>query len=297
MTLESTLRKCSRCQCNIVLAEFFSKNRKGEYNKTCNGCLRRQTVSREESRQKGTGNYDCEYAGCDYKTYRDFQLQRHINSVHLKLKDHRCATCEYTASTYDELNKHTRRIHNGEKAHTCSVCGVGFFTSAHLRRHTKAIHLKIKEFECPNCDVQCNTKYDLRVHMKRCTGNMKCSAGEYAIMTILDRMEFSYNYDSPHELKNETGKWLRWDFIVTTNGDPIFIEYDGRQHHQAVRFGGCSQEKAEEVFRKQQVHDKLKNDYCDENGYLLLRIPYTDFGNIPQILTDFMATNTDWGFE
>ena len=33
------LRKCTSCRCEILLETYFKKNRKGEYNKTCNGCL------------------------------------------------------------------------------------------------------------------------------------------------------------------------------------------------------------------------------------------------------------------
>ena len=128
--------------------------------------------------------------------------------------------------------------------------------------------------------------------LKRCS-RCKCPSGEFKIIKILDEMNIEYEHDSSYELKNEDDKWLRWDFIIKTEGDPIFIEYDGKQHFEPVRFGGMSQEKAEKAFQKQKAHDKLKDYYCSENGFLLLRIPYTQFGNIPQILTEFMCEHTD----
>ena len=56
-----------------------------------------------------------------------------------------------------------------------------------------------------------------------------------------------------------------------------------------------SQEKAEEAFQKQKTYDKLKDDYCKDNNYPFLRIPYTEYANIEKIITDFMLLHTTWG--
>ena len=76
-----------------------------------------------------------------------------------------------------------------------------------------------------------------------------------------------------------------------------FIEYDGKQHFEPQQFGGISKERAEKAFEQTKKYDKLKDDYCNDNGYLLLRIPYTEYGNIPQLITDFICENTNWGYE
>jgi hypothetical protein len=102
-------------------------------------------------------------------------------------------------------------------------------------------------------------------------------------MKLLDKMDLPYDHDSSYELKDKN--MLQWDFIIYTQGDPLFIEYDGRGHFEPVQFGGMSQEKAQKVLETCQAHDKLKNDFCDNNNYSLLRIPYTQFGNIPQLVT------------
>jgi very-short-patch-repair endonuclease len=78
------------------------------------------------------------------------------------------------------------------------------------------------------------------------------------------------------------GKRLRFDFMFV-NHKRVF-EFDGIQHFMPVRFGGISQEQAEENFRKQQEHDKLKDDFCKENGYKMVRISYKDYPNILSIL-------------
>ena len=118
-------------------------------------------------------------------------------------------------------------------------------------------------------------------------------------MKTLDEMNIEYQYNTSHVVK--TGKsWLRWDFIVDSGGeldDPIFIEYDGKQHFEPRGFGGISEERARKNFIKQQKHDKIKNDYCEENGYLLLRIPYNQYENIHSLVVSFTRANTDWGYE
>jgi hypothetical protein len=129
---------------------------------------------------------------------------------------------------------------------------------------------------------------------------MNCSSGEFETMKALEKMDLKYQYDTSFELKNAKGNWLRWDFIVDSGGeldDPIFIEYDGRQHFKPINFGGISKEKADQALKKTQSYDKLKDNFCDDNGFLILRIPYTQFGNISQILTEFFTKHTDWGFE
>ena len=125
---------------------------------------------------------------------------------------------------------------------------------------------------------------------------MNCSAGEFQIMKTLDSMGIEYMYNtSDNDFVKEYNKNLRFDFIVKTDSEPIYIEYDGRQHFKPVNFGGISIEKAQIRFEKQKKYDKMKDDFC--NDKLFLRIKYTDFGNIPQKITNFMCQNSSWGYE
>jgi hypothetical protein len=66
------------------------------------------------------------------------------------------------------------------------------------------------------------------------------------------------------------------DFFLEKNNIKIMIERDGEQHFMSVRFGGRSQEKAEENFIRQQLIDKLDAEFCKENNIILHRIGYND---------------------
>lgn len=65
----------------------------------------------------------------------------------------------------------------------------------------------------------------------------------------------------------------RFDFAVfDDNGDIDFlIEYQGRQHYQAVgKYGG------KQALYCQQYNDNKKRRFCALHGYKLVEIPYTD---------------------
>jgi hypothetical protein len=62
------------------------------------------------------------------------------------------------------------------------------------------------------------------------------------------------------------------------------IEYDGEQHFRPVKFGGISDDEAKQKFEDLKVCDKLKDDFCKDSGYKMIRIGYKDFPNILSIL-------------
>jgi len=119
---------------------------------------------------------------------------------------------------------------------------------------------------------------------------MNCSSGEYRVMKILENMRIEYQHDTSHEVKSTS--WLKWDFMIDYKNTKIFIEYNGRQHYEPVQFGGISMERATEKFRKQQIHDQIKKDYCTENDYPLLWISHKD--NVEDSVCKFIVENTNW---
>lgn len=117
----------------------------------------------------------------------------------------------------------------------------------------------------------------------------KCisSLGEYQIQQILDDNNINYYYDSPlPELVKETGRRLRFDFIIYDNNfeKPIrFIEFDGRQHIRGPEAGWSNSDSLETI----QERDEIKNKFCADKGYPLVRIPYTKINQMT--LEDIMG--------
>ena len=61
------------------------------------------------------------------------------------------------------------------------------------------------------------------------------------------------------------------------------IEFDGEQHYEPRTFSG-DKEKALIKFEEDKKRDAIKNKFCEDNGIILVRIPYWDLKNIDSIL-------------
>ena len=70
------------------------------------------------------------------------------------------------------------------------------------------------------------------------------------------------------------------------------IEYDGKQHFEAIDFFG-----GEKGLIETQKRDKEKNEYCLKNEILLFRIPYTDLTKINQILNEIFKEKSSTTIE
>jgi len=68
---------------------------------------------------------------------------------------------------------------------------------------------------------------------------------------------------------------LSYDFYLPSYN--TCIEVQGKQHYEPIEFFGGIK-----AFKSQQIRDKIKKDYCDNNGIYLLEIPY--FKNTLDIL-------------
>ena len=74
---------------------------------------------------------------------------------------------------------------------------------------------------------------------------------------------------------------LRFDFYLPDYN--MCIEYDGPQHFKMSTYFG------KEAFENTQNNDKIKNEFCRDNGIKLLRIKYTDKHLIPNILKNNLS--------
>ena len=104
----------------------------------------------------------------------------------------------------------------------------------------------------------------------------KSSKGEIEVKRILDEKSIKYIQQKKFdECKNI--RILPFDFYLPENN--ICIEYDGRQHFEPIKmFGG------NKAFKIRTENDKIKNQYCYDNGIKLIRIPYWEKDNISNIL-------------
>ena len=304
-------QKCTKCK-KIKLLSFFKvrvRKKRRVVLKTCIECSEKFKCTYEncdfmcstnsdlqqhlKAVHKGIRNFKCTYENCDYTCSKNTNLTRHIKNVHEGIKDFKCPyeKCDYECNDSAHLQEHIDAVHKGIRDFKCPYanCDYASYYNRHLQQHVKAIHKRIKDFKCPKPDCNFMSSYNevLQRHIEICTGSRTISRGEFKIIQCLEELGFyedeDYRYNSPlPELTKYCKKYLRFDFMFI-NHKRVF-EYDGEQHEMPVRFGGISQEEAEEKFQKTKENDKLKDDFCRENGYKMVRISYKDYPNILSIL-------------
>jgi hypothetical protein len=269
-TMEPNLIKCSRCRCRM-LERFYSVHPKTDIRyKLCDVCRKKAVLKKCEHGRRKAQCKQCVGSGiCEHGREK--------------------AKCKQCGGS--DICEHGR-----QKAQ-CIQCG-GSALCEHDRQKAQCkLCSEILKCSSENCDYETASKTNLARHIKTCTNGRVGSSGEVSIKNTLEQMGIDYDYDTPYKVKSEKAL-LRWDFIITgwnhsgLNDDPLFIEYDGKQHFEAIKsWGGV------EKLQKTQEYDKIKDDFCNDNNLLLLRIPYTEYENIKTHIAVFMRSHTNWGIE
>ena len=302
-------RKCDICGDSVIaLARHIKskhtkiKDYKCEYEECLWAFSNSGDLSRHITRiHKKKKPYKCMYENCEATFFQEHERENHVNSVHLDIRPFICSElvdgvpCGAAFHTDGKLRRHINDGHiNIENTVPCPDCNRLFKSKDSYNKHIKYKHLKILRYTCgkDKCDYRCFDKSDMKKHKKICTGGEHGSYGEVMIKNVLKKLDINFQYDKSYKLMGNYGSLLRWDFIILTDDEPLFIEFDGEQHFSPQRYGGRSKAKSQEAFIKQQKNDKLKNDFCDNECYLLLRIPYTKVDDIEPLVKDFIATHT-----
>lgn len=106
-------------------------------------------------------------------------------------------------------------------------------------------------------------------------GCIRESHGENKIREIL--ISNNINFETQKSFSDfyypDTKGKPRYDFYLPDYN--ILIEYDGQQH-----FIPAFNWDTEETFKQRVEHDKIKNKYAKDNGYILIRIPYLHYNKI-----------------
>lgn len=139
------------------------------------------------------------------------------------------------------------------------------------------------EYKKSKLTIQCLEGHIFKMSFDKFQLGQRCpickeSKGEQKISDYLTNNNISfqrqYSFDDCRNIEP-----LRFDFaILNENGSLSFLcEYDGEYHYLPIE--------GEKKLKYQQKLDNIKNVYCQQNNIPLLRIPYWDFDNIEQILS------------
>ncbi|XP_075815100.1 zinc finger Y-chromosomal protein-like isoform X2 [Microtus pennsylvanicus] len=103
---------------------------------------------RMHGEKEASKTYKCKF--CEYKTYEQPSLNRHLLAVHSKKFPHICVECGKGFRHPSELKKHIR-IHTGEKPYGCQYCEYRSADSSNLKTHIKTKHSKEIPLKCDTC--------------------------------------------------------------------------------------------------------------------------------------------------
>lgn len=80
--------------------------------------------------------YVCPYQGCGKAYSAQVNLKRHVECIHLRVKNFVCHFCSKQLSSKQNFREHLY-IHTGEKPFVCAHCGDTFRQGSQLSQHKK----------------------------------------------------------------------------------------------------------------------------------------------------------------
>ncbi len=273
----SVLRKPAIFKCSIC-GNVFEREAKNVCNgsTSCSICLKNKRIDDLNKKLK-ENNPSIEYI----EGYTDPH----------KLATFRCKKCGHVWKTT------AYEVYTG-KAH-CRNCNPSpyLFTEDKIRERLKENNPDIEyvsdytgslnkaTFKCRKCNHTWST-IAFPIYLGK-NGCPKCSfsKGESKIAKYLDNKDIDYESGYVFDdCKNIYG--LPFDFYISSKN--LCIEYDGEQHFKPIiRSKNMTYIDALENFKKIQKRDSIKNEYCKNNSIYILRIPYTQFKNIENILDTY----------
>ena len=120
-------------------------------------------------------------------------------------------------------------------------------------------------WKCITCGTSWNAPVSKRAHGRGCPV-CASSRGEKTIKDILIKHGINFKQEKT-VFVSEYKKSFYFDFFVSPD---LFIEYDGEQHFEARTYF-----KGKTGLKQTIRRDTIKNQYCKDNHFYLLRIPYT----------------------
>ncbi|MDP2337671.1 MAG: hypothetical protein Q8N05_14750 [Bacteroidota bacterium] len=81
---------------------------------------------------------------------------------------------------------------------------------------------------------------------------------------------------------------LPFDFLIRIGETQYLIEFNGEQHYRPVKFGGVTDNNADDTFEEIKKRDEVKKDYAIKNGIPLLIIRYDETDRILEFIKEFL---------
>lgn len=262
----------------------------------CNKC-KQYFLQDAYSHLKGSECYTCSYETrwnnnnrkCTFNNVKKYietynfillTIENEYSNAKTKLKI-KCNTCDdifiIDFTTFKQLKYKCAKC-VGNKKLTYSEVKIYIEDTGNILLSKKYVNAKTK------LKIKCKDNHIFEMNIDNFKNGRRCSVckesnGEYKIRKWLENNNIKYEYQKTfYQCKNpKTNRNLYFDFYI-----PIFglIEFDGVQHFKITGWN------TKELFNGIKYRDSFKTEFAKQKNIKLLRIPYTQFKNIPLILQE-----------
>lgn len=296
-TLDKCIIKCSKCdRTREVLIHDFINHRDrhiircecdasgwNTYSKYIGSVIFGDKILKYEYTKNGKGynrRFLVKCTNCGEERYVEqvSELVKHINSYE-RPKDFGYKRCNCNKGTRSENITDRYKQYIGKKIEGTKLT----ILDVYLKEDSNGRHKVMARTKC-DCSPEKTHSHWLPAILMNHTTSCGCigkSIGEVLVRRVLEELNIEYREQVkvPNTPSIANGN-LFFDFVIRVNDKIAIIEYDGAQHYDIDAFNfGVNQDQHEEKFWRLQENDKIKNKYCDNFGYKILRIKDTEYHN------------------
>ncbi|NXK01579.1 ZN142 protein, partial [Herpetotheres cachinnans] len=134
---------------------------------------RRYRLEAHQSLHTGVGRIACGICSQTFGT--NSKLRIHRLRVHEKTPTHFCPLCDYSSYLQNDITRHVNSCHRGELNFGCSRCEARFSSETALKQHILRRHEEKVSYGCPRCGFVCHSEATLKCHVQKQHPHLECS--------------------------------------------------------------------------------------------------------------------------
>ncbi|NXB36522.1 ZN142 protein, partial [Eulacestoma nigropectus] len=165
---------CKQARC---LRQHIRIKHEGVKPHKCRYCefstTRRYRLEAHQSLHTGVGRISCGICSQTFGT--NSKLRIHRLRVHEKTPTHFCPLCDYSSYLQNDITRHVNSCHHGELNFGCSRCEARFSSETALKQHVLRRHEEKVSYSCPRCDFVCHSEATLKCHVQKQHPHLECS--------------------------------------------------------------------------------------------------------------------------
>ncbi|NXA83457.1 ZN142 protein, partial [Thryothorus ludovicianus] len=165
---------CKQARC---LRQHIRIKHEGVKPHKCRYCefstTRRYRLEAHQSLHTGVGRIACGICSQTFGT--NSKLRIHRLRVHEKTPTHFCPLCDYSSYLQNDITRHVNSCHHGELNFGCSRCEARFSSETALKQHVLRRHEEKVSYSCPRCDFVCHSEATLKCHVQKQHPHLECS--------------------------------------------------------------------------------------------------------------------------